>query len=58
MKKRVRALGFLGGEEIACEDIEYTPDQDGCKYFKMIHPGLYEDLEEYFSVMTGGKGAR
>lgn len=52
------ALGFLGGEEIACEDIEYTPDQDGCNYFKMIHPGLYEDLEEYFSVMTGGKGAR
>lgn len=49
-------LRFLGGEEIACEDIEYTPDQDGCEYFKMIHPGLYEDLEDYFSVMIGGKG--
>lgn len=40
-------LEFLGGSEIACEDIEYTGDKDGRDYFESIHPGLLEDLQNY-----------
>lgn len=40
-------LEFLGGDEIACEDIEYTGDKNGRDYFEAIHPGLLDDLQNY-----------
>lgn len=40
-----KKVSFLGGEEIACENIEYTPDEDGRKFFEHVHPGLYNDIK-------------
>lgn len=40
-----KKVSFLGGEEIACENIEYTPDEDGREFFEHVHPGLYDDIK-------------
>ena len=40
-------LEFLGGSEIACEDIEYAGDEDGRRFFEIVHPGLLDDLQNY-----------
>lgn len=40
-----KEVSFLGGEEIACDNIEYTPDEDGRKFFEHVHPGLYDDIK-------------
>lgn len=40
-------IQFLGGDEIACEDIEYTADKYGRDFFEYIHPGVLQDIETY-----------
>ena len=35
---------FLGGWEIACEDIDYPDGEEGVKCLEYFHPGLYEDV--------------
>lgn len=40
-----KEVSFLGGEEIACENIQYTPDEDGKEFFEHVHPGIYNDIK-------------
>lgn len=42
---------FLGGWEIACEDIDYERSENGVKNLEFFHPGLYADVLKEINKM-------
>lgn len=43
---------FLGGWEIACEDIDYPKGKDGEKALEFFHPRLYSDVVTALKTIT------